>query len=91
MFLTLAAVLLASAAPEPLDPDLACIVDRVPASARALILTETASDLQGIEEQHLTVERIALTDVPAMIADGRITDAKSIIGLTLALRLVEGR
>lgn len=48
-------------------------------------LTETASDLQGIEEQHLSVERVPVADVPAMIADGRIRDAKSIIGLTLAI------
>ena len=52
-------------------------------------LVETATDLQGIEEQHLTVERVPITDVPAMIADGRLTDAKTIIGLTLALRAVE--
>ncbi len=48
-------------------------------------LTETASDLQGVEEQHLTVERIPLAEVPTMITDGRIRDAKSIIGLTLAI------
>ena len=54
-------------------------------------LVETATDLQGIEEQHLTVEPVPLADVPAMIADGRIRDAKTIIGLTLALRVVEGR
>ncbi|MCB9371373.1 MAG: NUDIX hydrolase [Microthrixaceae bacterium] len=41
-------------------------------------------DTQGVEEQHMTVERVALDDVPAMIADGRLTDAKTIIGLTLA-------
>jgi ADP-ribose pyrophosphatase len=52
-------------------------------------LVETATDLQGIEEQHLTVERVPITDVPAMIADGRVVDAKTIIGLTLALRAVE--
>ena len=32
----------------------------------------------------MTVETLALADVPAMIADGRLTDAKSIIGLLLA-------
>lgn len=53
-------------------------------------LTETASDLQGIEEQHLTVEHVALAEVPELIADRTITDAKSIIGLLLALRHVEG-
>jgi len=46
-------------------------------------LVETATDLQGVEEAHMTVEHVSLTDVPAMIADGRLTDAKTIIGLTL--------
>ena len=47
-------------------------------------LTEVATDLQGVEEEHMTIERIALADVPAMIADRRLLDAKTIIGLTLA-------
>jgi ADP-ribose pyrophosphatase len=50
----------------------------------ALDLEEVANSLQGVEEQHMTVERIALDDVPSLIASGALTDAKSIIGLTLA-------
>ena len=46
-------------------------------------LTECGNDLQGVEEQHMTVEYLALDDVPAMIASGALTDAKTIIGLTL--------
>jgi 8-oxo-dGTP pyrophosphatase MutT (NUDIX family) len=42
------------------------------------------SDLQGIEEQHMTVERVALDDVVGMIQSGAIVDAKTIIGLMLA-------
>ena len=42
------------------------------------------TDLQGVEEEHMTVEHVALDDVPALIAAARITDAKTIIGLTLA-------
>ncbi len=49
-------------------------------------LTEVPLDLQGIEEQHMTVRRVALDDVPSMIARAEIVDAKTIIGLTLALR-----
>lgn len=41
------------------------------------------SDPQGIEEQHMSIERIPLDGALAMVADGRITDAKTIIGLTL--------
>lgn len=46
-------------------------------------LTEGIRDLQGIEEQHLTVEQVDLGDVPGLIAAGELTDAKTIIGLTL--------
>jgi 8-oxo-dGTP pyrophosphatase MutT (NUDIX family) len=48
-------------------------------------LHEVPNDLQGLEEQHMTIERVRLSDVPEMIADGSITDAKTIIGLTLTL------
>jgi hypothetical protein len=42
---------------------------------------------QGIEEQAMTIERIPFADALARVADGRITDAKTIIGLqALALR-----
>jgi 8-oxo-dGTP pyrophosphatase MutT (NUDIX family) len=47
-------------------------------------LRECASSAQGVEEEHMTIEPVALADVPAMIADRRLTDAKSIIGLLLA-------
>jgi 8-oxo-dGTP pyrophosphatase MutT (NUDIX family) len=47
-------------------------------------LRECPSSAQGVEEEHMTLETIALADVPAMIADRRLTDAKSIIGLLLA-------
>lgn len=51
-------------------------------------LTVVDVDPQGVEEQHMTVEHVALGDVPAMIADGRLTDAKSVIALLLTLRRV---
>jgi 8-oxo-dGTP pyrophosphatase MutT (NUDIX family) len=47
-------------------------------------LSPCPSSAQGIEEHHMTIETAALADVPAMIADRRLTDAKSIIGLCLA-------
>jgi ADP-ribose pyrophosphatase len=50
----------------------------------ALDLEACSNSLQGVEEQHMTVERIALDDVPSLIAAGEIVDAKSIIGLMLA-------
>ena len=39
---------------------------------------------QGIEEGHMTIERVALDDVPGLVAGGGIVDAKTIIGLCLA-------
>jgi 8-oxo-dGTP pyrophosphatase MutT (NUDIX family) len=47
-------------------------------------LTEVPKDRQGIEEQHMTVERIRLDDIPALIAARELVDAKTIIGLLLA-------
>jgi ADP-ribose pyrophosphatase len=50
----------------------------------ALDLEPAEASAHSVEEQHMQVEKVALDDVPAMIADGRLKDAKSIIGLTLA-------
>jgi ADP-ribose pyrophosphatase len=51
-------------------------------------LTTVAHDRQSVEEHHMTLERVPLDDALAMIEDGRIQDAKTIIGLTLAARRV---
>ena len=47
-------------------------------------LERCQTSLQGVEEQHMTVEQVALDDVPGLIASGHIVDAKTIIGLCLA-------
>jgi ADP-ribose pyrophosphatase len=44
---------------------------------------------QSAEEELMSVETVALDDVAAMIADGRLRDAKTIIGLLLAQRIVD--
>jgi 8-oxo-dGTP pyrophosphatase MutT (NUDIX family) len=49
-------------------------------------LTEVPAQRQGVEEEHMTLEEVQLSDVPALIADGRLVDSKTIIGLLLALR-----
>ncbi|HTW98650.1 MAG TPA: NUDIX hydrolase [Acidimicrobiales bacterium] len=54
-------------------------------------LTETARDAHGVEEQHMTIERVELAAVGAMVAAGEIVDAKTIIGCSLASRLLAGR
>jgi ADP-ribose pyrophosphatase len=43
-------------------------------------------DRQSVEEHAMTVERIPLDDALARAVDGRITDAKTIIGLLLTER-----
>ncbi len=43
-------------------------------------------DRQGVEEQHMTIEHVALDDLDDLVARGELTDAKSIIGLSLARR-----
>ena len=45
-----------------------------------------ASEAVSVEESYLTVERVPLDDVEAMIVDGAITDAKTVIGLLQVLR-----
>ncbi|HUR23026.1 MAG TPA: NUDIX hydrolase [Acidimicrobiales bacterium] len=49
------------------------------------------TDTHGVEEEHMTIEHVALADVPALIASGAIVDAKTIVGLLLARdRLASG-
>jgi len=43
-----------------------------------------ARSADGIEEEEMTVERLELADAVAACTDGRIRDAKTIIGLLLA-------
>jgi ADP-ribose pyrophosphatase len=52
-------------------------------------LRAVADDRQGVEEQAMTVERFPLEDALAMVGDGRITDGKTIIGLTLVERRLQ--
>lgn len=52
----------------------------------ATALTPVAPSPHGPEERHMTIERWPLDAIPAAIADGRIEDAKTVIGLLAALR-----
>jgi ADP-ribose pyrophosphatase len=47
-------------------------------------LVAVDDDRQGVEEQHMAVARVPLSTALGMIDDGRITDAKTMIGLLLA-------
>lgn len=41
-------------------------------------------EAHGVEENHMTIERVSLDDALGRIATGEITDAKTVIGLLLA-------
>jgi ADP-ribose pyrophosphatase len=47
-------------------------------------LAEVPLDRQGPEEEHMTIEELSLHDVPALIASGTLTDAKTMVGLLTA-------
>jgi ADP-ribose pyrophosphatase len=46
-------------------------------------LTEVPHDRQGAEEQHMAIERVPAAEARAMVDDGRITDAKTVIALLM--------
>jgi len=47
-------------------------------------LSPRATARSGVEERAMTVERVSLRDVPALVAAGHIRDATTIVGLMLA-------
>jgi 8-oxo-dGTP pyrophosphatase MutT (NUDIX family) len=47
-------------------------------------LEEGTATPHGIEEEHMAVEHVSLEDADQLIADGHITDAKTVVGLLLA-------
>ena len=51
-------------------------------------LREVDHDRHGPEDRHMTIERIPFDEALSMVADGRIDDAKTVIGLLLTERLL---
>jgi 8-oxo-dGTP pyrophosphatase MutT (NUDIX family) len=49
-------------------------------------LTPVSSGADGLEEEHMIVDRVLLSEAIEMALDGRITDGKSIAGLLAAAR-----
>lgn len=47
-------------------------------------LRPCATDRIGVEERWMTVERVALDDVAELVADGRLVDETTVLGLLLA-------
>ena len=54
-------------------------------------LVECEREAHGIEEEHMTIERIALGEIEDLIAAGELVDAKSIIALYAARSTLAGR
>jgi ADP-ribose pyrophosphatase len=46
-------------------------------------LTDCEASAQGVEEESMSIERHTLDDLAAMIGDGRLTDAKTVIAVAL--------
>ncbi|MYE64702.1 MAG: NUDIX hydrolase [Acidimicrobiaceae bacterium] len=53
-------------------------------------LSEVPREPDGAEEEWMTIERVGLDEAIEMIDQGQIRDAKTIIGLLLAQRRLEG-
>lgn len=51
-------------------------------------LMDVPDGRHGIEEQHMTVERLPLAEACAQVRTGDITDAKTIVGLFLAEKML---
>ena len=55
----------------------------------AFLATELApARLESDDDEFITVERVPLSEIPALIADGSIRDAKSVAALLLAMRIL---
>jgi len=54
-------------------------------------LREVPREAHGIEEEHLTIERVSLAEIEDLMAGGDLCDAKSLIGLYAARSLLRAR
>ncbi len=50
-----------------------------------------ATSPSGVEERWMSTERVALDDVERLVAEGRLLDATTIVGLLLARRALDAR
>lgn len=68
-----------------------CVIHNSPGFSDERVVVFLAERLEagtanphGVEEQHMAVEHVPLADADQLIAEGRITDAKTVVGLLLA-------
>ncbi len=45
---------------------------------------------QGLEEELMTIEKVPLQNIPKLIAEGELVDAKSLLGILLTLQYLDG-
>ncbi|MDA8355205.1 MAG: NUDIX hydrolase [Actinomycetota bacterium] len=64
--------------------------DQVTTIYLATALTPCATDRHGVEERWMSIERVALTELGSLVAEGRLVDQTSILGLFLARQALEG-
>ncbi|MAU39302.1 MAG: ADP-ribose pyrophosphatase [Actinobacteria bacterium] len=57
----------------------------------ALDCEDVSDDRQGLEEEYMTIERVSISEALTLLTSGQIVDAKTIIGLSLALQYLNGR
>jgi len=57
----------------------------------ALDCEEVDDDRQGLEEQYMSIKRVSLLEAASYIASGEIIDAKTIIGISLAMQYLNER
>tara|TARA_B100000029_G_scaffold298592_1_gene291643 strand:- start:560 stop:1072 length:513 start_codon:yes stop_codon:yes gene_type:complete len=56
----------------------------------ALDCVSVPENRQGLEEEYMTIERIPIANADELISNGDLIDAKSILGILLALRYLNG-
>jgi 8-oxo-dGTP pyrophosphatase MutT (NUDIX family) len=68
-----------------------CVIHNSPGFSDERVTIFLASRLEqgratphGIEEEHMVVEHVSLADVDTLVESGRITDAKTVVGLLVA-------
>ena len=52
----------------------------------ALDCEEVSDNRQGVEEEHMVIERVPLSQALTLVSTGSIIDAKTIIGISLAMQ-----
>ena len=68
-----------------------CVIHNSPGFSDERVVVFLGTDLEagaatphGVEEEHMAVEHVSLDEAPRLIADGHVTDAKTVVGLLLA-------